>query len=170
MELDLLMGLLSVWSGPKSGKLQSSEWKEPQWKKCPHEIQLQGNFSISNQCGRFQLMVVGTMSVLVVLSSIYKAGWASQGKWVSKENSSMASESTSASMFQPCLSFCSGFLQWCSIFWRHKLNKLSSPQLVFGGSISLQHEKPEHYNTKLCSHCYFPLPLRTLEYLLKGRR
>lgn len=100
----------------------------------------------------------------------YKAGWASQGKWVSKENSSMASESTSASMFQPCLSFCSGFLQWCSIFWRHKLNKLSSPQLVFGGSISLQHEKPEHYNTKLCSHCYFPLPLRTLEYLLKGRK
>jgi hypothetical protein len=76
-------------------KLELSQRKELQLRKCLHEIQLWGIFSISDQEGRspcgWDHLWAGS------LGFYKKAGWASQGKQASKEHPSMASASAPAS-------------------------------------------------------------------------
>ena len=53
-------------------KLESCRRRNLIWKKCLHEIQLWGIFSISDQWGRTQPIADGAISGLVVLGSVRK--------------------------------------------------------------------------------------------------
>jgi hypothetical protein len=76
-------------------KLELSQGKEIQLRKCLHEIQLWGIFSISDQVGRAPC---GWYHLWAGSLGFYKkASWASRGKQASKENPSIASESAPAS-------------------------------------------------------------------------
>ena len=63
----MLAGFVSTWY-----KLESSDRKEPQLKKCLYKIQLQGIFSIIDQKEKAQPIVGGAIPGLVVLGSIRK--------------------------------------------------------------------------------------------------
>jgi hypothetical protein len=86
----VLANFVSSWH-----KLELSQRKELQLRKCFHEIQLQHVFSISDQGGktpcRWDHLSAGSLG-------FYKrAGWASRGKQASKEHPSMAIASAPAS-------------------------------------------------------------------------
>ena len=76
-------------------KLELSHKKELQVRKCLHEIQLWGIFSISDQGGQSPC---GWCHLWAGSLGFYKrAGWESQGKQASKEHPSMASASAPTS-------------------------------------------------------------------------
>jgi hypothetical protein len=118
LELELCTGrfCVSIWH-----KLELSRRKEPPLRKCLHEIQLQGIFSISDQGGKAHC---GWCHPWAGSLGFYKkASWASQGKQASKQYPSVASVSTPASRFLPCVSSSPDFLWWWIAMWKSKVNK-----------------------------------------------
>ena len=71
----------------------------------------------------------GAIPGLVVLGSIRKQAEEAMGK-VSKQHPSMASASSPASRFQPCLTSCFDFLQQLPVMGTYKLTKTSPPPQV----------------------------------------
>ena len=79
-------------------KLELSEWREPQLRKCFHKIWLWDIFLISGWCGKAKPIAGGAIPGLLFYK---KAGWASHGEQASKQYASMAS----VSRFLPCPDF-----------------------------------------------------------------
>jgi hypothetical protein len=96
-------------------RLELSQRKEPPLRKCPHEIHLQGIFSISDQgwecpahCGWYHPWAGS-------LGFYKKASWASQ---------------LGTSLHGLCISPCLNFLWWWTAMWECTLNKSFPPQLA----------------------------------------
>ena len=88
-------------------KLKSSERKVPQLRKCLHKVQLWGIFSNSDQWGRAQPMVSGTIPWPVVLGSSKDASH--MVKQASKQHPSMTSAISSCFQVSALLSSCPNF-------------------------------------------------------------
>lgn len=79
-----------------------------------------------------------------------KGGWAGHRKRVSKDQSSMVSESASASRFLTCLSYCSDYLQWWTITWKFEPNDPSPPQIALVMVFQHSNSNPNHTHKKTC--------------------
>jgi hypothetical protein len=122
---------VSIWH-----KLESSEDGASVEEMLPWDPAV-GIFSVSDQWGRTQLTVGGAIPGLVVLGSIRKP-------WGSKPVSSPPPWPciSSCLRFLLCLSSCPDFLHRWTMMWKHKLNKLFPPNLLFDHGVSSQQWKP----------------------------
>jgi hypothetical protein len=115
----MLVSCMSTWH-----KLESLEIREPQMRKCLHNIQLRSTCLM----GRAQPIVGGAIPGLVVLDSVRKQAEQAMG---SNPVSSMAPTSAPAPRFLFCLSSWPDFLGWRTVIWKYNPNKPYSPHLTF---------------------------------------
>ena len=116
--------LCTDWFGVSTWhKLESSERKEPQLRKCFFEIQLWGIFSISDQWRRAQPVVSGAIPGLVVLGSIRRqVEQATWSKAVSSTSPWLLHQLLPPGSFPVLISWPDS-LQWWTAMWKCKPNK-----------------------------------------------
>jgi hypothetical protein len=71
-----------------------------------------------------------------------KAGWASHGEQVGRQDPSMVSTSAPASSCLSCLSSCHDFLQWWTKMWKCKPSYPFPSPLAFSHCVSSEPKKP----------------------------